>query len=221
MATYNTITCTGSVSNYSYSMFPNGFILSYSTDSVDVNANRTQALLEINDDYSVTYTIKLPTTIKVWDPSYFTCQNFLNPAITNETVNLPDLSKVTVNIKNNSTGIVNSTVITSPSSLALNIDNEWVWTSGTCKFNVDGQYSVSFKMEFDYNSSPTTVGNYTGYLPYEAQCNFNSRPVIGMTYNEYGYVSGSQMPLDPLAGCSLVSLNQTSNGGRPRRNNIR
>ena len=220
MANYYSLYCPGSPSNYSYSQLPNGFSLTYE-DGIDVQADRNLALLTINDDYSITYNIKLPTTVKQYNLSYYTCQNFLNPATPSQTVSLPDLSKVTITITNNSTGASDVTTITSPGSLTLNIDNEWEYTSSACKFNVDGQYSVKFTMEFDYASSPVTIVSWGRYLNYEAQCNFNARPTIGMTYNQYGYVSGSAIPYDTAAGCTLVNLSQTSSGKKPRRNVIR
>lgn len=217
MATY-TISCPASPTKYTY---PNSYWSYVWEDGININADRNLALLTINDDYSITYNIKLPTTVKQYDLSYYTCDNFMNPAIPSETVSLPDLSKVTITITNNSTGISDVTTITSPGALALNIDNEWEYTSSACKFNVDGQYSVKFTMEFDYASSPVTIVNWGRYLNYEAQCNFNARPGIGFTSNEYGYVSGTLLPLDPGAGCTLVSFTSTTSGKKPRRNVIR
>ncbi len=223
MATYQSFYCTASPDNYFNTIYPfSPFTYSYE-EAVSINPDRNMAFMTINDDYSFDLNIKLPTTVTQYDLSWYTCENFWNPATPSETVPLPDLSKVTVEVRNPTTGSSVSYVITNPAQLVLNVDNEWEYTSPACQFNVEAQsHSVRITMEFDYSSSPVTIVPWGSYQNYDMVIGGPTpRPVIGYTYNPSGYVSGSILPYDTGAGCNIVNLTQTSNGKKPRRNVIR
>lgn len=202
------LTCSGSASNYTYSMFPIGFTTSTEKCNA-VGIDPSTALFTVNNDYSVTLDFVIPTTIPLYSPEYWTCAGFGNPAYVSSG-SMPTISKATILISCSAIPYEHSIVITNPGDLTPNEDGHWIYTTPGCQFPTAGTYTtytVSCFFEFDYSSAPVTVNPWGCYSDWSVGIQFGpQRPPIDVTYNSSGYVSGTAGSYDSGAGCSLISM---------------
>lgn len=207
--------CAGGT-GYAAATFPAGYIISAEKCNL---VTPTTTCMTVNDDYSLTVTITLPSTITCYPEAWYTCENWGNdsyPGI--QTVPLPDISKVTLTINCEYVGVFQTITLTNPLDLVITA-NEWTYTTEPCKFNVDCQYTITSTMEFDYASSPVTANNWACYCNLVNQFSYSGRPWIGVTscaanastsYNSTGTV----LPYDPAAGCTLLPTPRQKKGRR-------
>lgn len=199
---YINLYCSGSPSNYSYSYLPNGFLLSME-ECNDVPVDTNLMFVTINADYSMTFNITVPTQTRVYPLSYYTCEGFMNPA-GSALVSTPSLSSVKLTL---TTSLGGSTVILvdDPGDLNLNEDNQWVYSTAACQFNIDAQYTLLVEFTWDASTAPQTTNPWTSYCTQPAYWSWLSRPTVGLTYqNGTNVATGTAAPMTPGA-CPLVT----------------
>lgn len=210
----------------------NGFI--YTSEKCNVVSFVDAATMLVNDDYSLDFTVPIPTNSSVYTLDWYTCEGWLNPAYASS-VPTPDLSEVTISISASSgsgTGTVNTqnTIIsiTDPAELAV-VGGNWTYTTDPCQCNGYGEYRISVILKWDYASSPVIANNFACWSDAEFYAGWGDRPVIGLLYSLAGeagggttaIVGGTLTPYDTAAGCALMPPPNTNGNGRPRRNRIR